>query len=205
MNDKKVLLECENFPCISWYRNFLLHENIIIEQHEYFERTSFRNRAILAGPNGLVTLSIPILGGRNKKSIMKDLKISYDENWQMLHWKTIESCYRRSPYFEFYADEIHLLFQKKHNFLIDYNLTCLQTINKLLHVKKEICLSTSYNEPSSFFLDLRNAFTAQNFEEVTNVPTYIQVFQEKIGFKNNLSILDMLFCVGKPLVSILKQ
>jgi len=203
MNENIVLLECENFPCIAWYQMFLNNENIQIEQHEYFVRKSFRNRTVIAGPNGLVTLSIPLKGGRNQKNIMQDIEISYDENWQTVHWKTIESCYRRSPYFEYYADEIKRLFEKKHHFLIDYNVQCLQTINQLLYVKKELVLTEKYQKsPSDTYIDARNIFEENRIFEL---PKYMQVFQDRIGFKSNLSILDMLFCEGKPLIENLKS
>ena len=203
MNENIVLLECENFPCIAWYKMFLRNENIQIEQHEYFVRKSFRNRTVIAGPNGLITLSIPLKGGRNQKNVMKDIEISYDENWQTVHWKTIESCYRRSPYFEYYAEDIKMLFEKKHHFLVDYNIQCLQLVNQLLQVKKELVLTEKYEKiPLDIWVDARNVFDENTDMQL---PSYIQVFQDRIGFKSNLSILDMLFCDGKMLVEKLRK
>ncbi len=203
MNENIVLLECENFPCIAWYKMFLRNENIQIEQHEYFVRKSFRNRTVIAGPNGLITLSIPLKGGRNQKNVMKDIEISYDENWQTVHWKTIESCYRRSPYFEYYAEDIKMLFEKKHHFLVDYNIQCLQLVNQLLQVKKELVLTEKYEKiPIDTWVDARNVFDENTDMQL---PTYIQVFQDRIGFKSNLSILDMLFCDGRMLVEKLRK
>ena len=203
MNENIVLLECENFPCIAWYKMFLRNENIQIEQHEYFVRKSFRNRTVIAGPNGLITLSIPLKGGRNQKSVMKDIEISYDENWQTVHWKTIESCYRRSPYFEYYAEDIKMLFEKKHHFLVDYNIQCLQLVNQLLQVKKELVLTEKYEKiPIDTWVDARNVFDENTDMQL---PSYIQVFQDRIGFKSNLSILDMLFCDGRMLVEKLRK
>jgi hypothetical protein len=203
MNENIVLLECENFPCIAWYKMFLRNENIQIEQHEYFVRKSFRNRAVIAGPNGLITLSIPLKGGRNQKNVMKDIEISYDENWQTVHWKTIESCYRRSPYFEYYAEDIKMLFEKKHHFLVDYNIQCIQLVNQLLQVKKELVLTEKYEKmPLDTWVDARNVFDEN---KDIQLPSYIQVFQDRIGFKSNLSILDMLFCDGKMLVEKLRK
>jgi hypothetical protein len=203
MNENIVLLECENFPCIAWYKMFLRNENIQIEQHEYFVRKSFRNRAVIAGPNGLITLSIPLKGGRNQKNVMKDIEISYDENWQTVHWKTIESCYRRSPYFEYYAEDIKMLFEKKHHFLVDYNIQCLQLVNQLLQVKKELVLTEKYEKiPIDTWVDARNVFDENTDMQL---PSYIQVFQDRIGFKSNLSILDMLFCDGRMLVEKLRK
>lgn len=203
MNENIVLLECENFPCIAWYKMFLRNENIQIEQHEYFVRKSFRNRTVIAGPNGLITLSIPLKGGRNQKNVMKDIEISYDENWQTVHWKTIESCYRRSPYFEYYAEDIKMLFEKKHHFLVDYNIQCLQLVNQLLQVKKELVLTEKYEKiPIDTWVDARNVFDENTDMQL---PYYIQVFQDRIGFKSNLSILDMLFCDGRMLVEKLRK
>jgi hypothetical protein len=203
MNENIVLLECENFPCIAWYKMFLRNENIQIEQHEYFVRKSFRNRTVIAGPNGLITLSIPLKGGRNQKNVMKDIEISYDENWQTVHWKTIESCYRRSPYFEYYAEDIKMLFEKKHHFLVDYNIQCLQLVNQLLQVKKELVLTEKYEKiPIDTWVDARNVFDENTDMQL---PSYIQVFQDRIGFKSNLSILDMLFCDGRMLVEKLRK
>lgn len=203
MNENIVLLECENFPCIAWYKMFLRNENIQIEQHEYFVRKSFRNRTVIAGPNGLITLSIPLKGGRNQKNVMKDIEISYDENWQTVHWKTIESCYRRSPYFEYYAEDIKMLFEKKHHFLVDYNIQCLQLVNQLLQVKKEFVLTEKYEKiPIDTWVDARNVFDENTDMQL---PSYIQVFQDRIGFKSNLSILDMLFCDGRMLVEKLRK
>lgn len=203
MNENIVLLECENFPCIAWYKMFLRNENIQIEQHEYFVRKSFRNRTVIAGPNGLITLSIPLKGGRNQKNVMKDIEISYDENWQTVHWKTIESCYRRSPYFEYYAEDIKMLFEKKHHFLVDYNIQCLQLVNQLLQVKKELVLTEKYEKiPIDTWVDARNVFDENTDMQL---PSYIQVFQDRIGLKSNLSILDMLFCDGRMLVEKLRK
>ena len=203
MNENIVLLECENFPCIAWYKMFLRNENIQIEQHEYFVRKSFRNRTVIAGPNGLITLSIPLKGGRNQKNVMKDIEISYDENWQTVHWKTIESCYRRSPYFEYYAEDIKMLFEKKHHFLVDYNIQCLQLVNQLLQVKKELVLTEKYEKiPIDTWVDARNVFDENTDMQL---PSYIQVFQDRIGFKSNISILDMLFCDGRMLVEKLRK
>ncbi len=203
MNENIVLLECENFPCIAWYKMFLRNENIQIEQHEYFVRKSFRNRAVIAGPNGLITLSIPLKGGRNQKNVMKDIEISYDENWQTVHWKTIESCYRRSPYFEYYAEDIKMLFEKKHHFLVDYNIQCIHLVNQLLQVKKELVLTEKYEKmPLDTWVDARNLFDENTDMQL---PSYIQVFQDRIGFKSNLSILDMLFCDGRMLVEKLRK
>jgi len=198
-----VLLECEYFPCISWYRNFLLHEQIIIEQCENFQRASLRNRCYVAGPNGKLALSVPLQEGRNQKTLMKDVKISYREKWQHVHWRTLLACYNRTPYFEYFQHLLEPLFEKKYTYLMDLNINSLQAMNQCVSVKKEISLTENFLfiQPTEI-LDLRYSFNAANSED-GNAISYIQPFEEKNGFIKGLSMLDMLFCTGKQATELL--
>jgi hypothetical protein len=87
---------------------------------------SFRNRCQIVGAEGVIDLSIPLVRGRDQKALMKDVRISSAQPWQSQHWKTIVSCYSRSPWFEFYRDELEGLYRKQWNFLLDWNLVCFE-------------------------------------------------------------------------------
>ena len=192
-NDGAVIMDCEFFPCWDWFRTFQGSSTVFIEQHEYFVRTSYRNRAYVAGPNGSICLSVPLLGGRNQRNYMRDLKICNDEDWQALHWKTLEACYRRSVYFEYFEDELRPFYERKFNYLMDANLASLELLLKFLK-KKDIILTDSYQKEVSH--DFRNTFLPKNRKEVEQVP-YIQPFSDRNGFEPNLSMLDFLFCCGR--------
>jgi WbqC-like protein family len=202
LSTETILLECEYFPCIHWYRNFLQHENPFLEHCEYFERASLRNRCYIAGPQGILTLSIPLLGGRNQKTLMKDVKVSYNEAWQELHWKTLASCYNRSPYFEFVADDLLAFFKTKYQYLIELNLASVQLIQRCLRIKKNIQFSTSF-DPEKYTKNLRLQINAHNYHHFANDLNYLQVFQSKNGFHPNLSMLDFIFCEGPSLTPLL--
>ncbi len=199
-----ALLACEYFPSIAWYQQFNKAAQVCLEQYEFFERRSFRNRCHLAGPNEMVTLSVPLLGGRNQKTIMKDIKISYEEDWRPKHWKTIVSAYKNSPYFDFFEAQIFSFFQQKPTFLLDLNLQSLQLIQSILQKNTSYSMSTSYVlSPSDDIKDFRQSFSTQSKVHHENLPQYWQTFQERHGFLPNLSMLDILFCCGQETLSLI--
>ncbi len=193
-NSAAVIMECEFFPCWEWFNAFHKAENVLLEQHEYFVRTSYRNRAYVSGPNGIICLSVPLDKGRNQRAFIKDIKVCNDEDWQALHWKTLASCYRRSVYFEYFEDDLKPFYEKRFEYLLDVNVSSLELILKLLKIKKQIKFTENYTpNPET---DLRSAFLPKNRKETTQVP-YVQPFSDRNGFEPNLSMLDYLFCCGK--------
>lgn len=198
-----ILLECEYFPCIEWYRNFISNETILLEQYEYFERASLRNRCYVAGSTGRLALSVPLDGGRNQRVVMKNLKISYRERWQIQHWRTLLACYNRSPFFEFYEPAMKKFFDTRYIFLLELNLASIQLINDLLGIKKTISLTNEYiKHPPVNTSDLRKKLNAENYDQDNNI-SYLQPFEDKNGFIAGLSMLDMLFCTGKQATTLL--
>jgi hypothetical protein len=187
-----ILLECEYFPCIAWYHDFLKAEQVLIEQYEYFVRASLRNRCYLQGPHGKVCLSVPIEGGRNQRIRMKDVRIASHDRWQHIHWQTILSNYGRSPYFLYFSDELKNLFSTEFSFLMDLNLASLDFINKVLRVKKNGTRSESF-EPYEED-DKRLHIRSGNYDTMVHDIQYHQVFSEQHGFFPNLSMLDFIFC-----------
>lgn len=190
-----TLLDCEYFPCIAWYQSFLQAANPIIECYEYFERTTFRNRCEVAGPNGKITLSIPLERGRNQRTVMKDVRVCNKEKWQLLHFKTLSASYRRTPYFEYYEEELRPLFEKHYNFLMDINLDSLQLLNKLLKLNHSYALTEAYEKAPERALNLRRTFDPK-MNAFDFLPVYMQNFEERHGFIPNLSTLDLLFSCG---------
>lgn len=169
-------------------------ENYTIEAKENFVKQSFRSRYEIYAANGKLSLVVPLKKWKNHTPIEK-MELSFDENWQQLHWRSIESAYRASPYFEYYDEEIKpLVFSKEPN-LITRNNFIEQQLLKLLKIKSESHFSESYeaHEP-----DWRKIIHPKNKieKELVSFPKYIQVFEEKEGFLPNLSILDLIFNLG---------
>jgi hypothetical protein len=193
-NNADVIMDCEFFPCWEWFNTFYNANEVLLEQHEYFVRTSYRNRAYVTGPNGVICLTVPLQGGRNQRTIMKDIKVCNDEDWQALHWKTLEACYRRSVYFEYFEDILRLFYHQKFEYLLDVNLSSLNIILDLLQIKKAYSLTEGFEK--NIANDFRSAFLPKN-RKVTSQPAYVQPFSDRVGFEPNLSMLDYLFCCGR--------
>ncbi len=194
-----MILDSLYFPCISYCQLLSKSSSLVIEQYDYFRKMSFRNRCIISGSNGLISLTVPVEGGRNNRNVMKDVKICYTENWTLQHWKAIVCSYSKSPYFEYYGESVEQLIKKRHVFLIDKNLEILHWIVKTLKLS---CTFEFSIQNSLFDLDnisdYRNKWLPNNYLEVSNsLPEYFQIFEEKLGFNVNLSILDLLFCEGQ--------
>lgn len=167
---------------------------------------SFRNRCMVAGSNGVVHLSVPLEKGRGQKELMKDVRISHSANWQLQHWRTIESCYSRSPFFEFYRDAVWGLLEKKETFLLDMNMRILEWIKSTLKFPGKLVLTDEYHKsypPDA--IDLRNTMLPKNYQLSGTGMRYTQVFEDRIGFVPNLCILDLLFCCGPNAKTILKD
>jgi hypothetical protein len=185
-----------HLPNLFFFKQLLSYRNqdILLEKQEHFPKQTFRNRAEIYSPNGKLDLSVPITRGNGNHTSYKDVKICNDTNWQHIHWKTIESCYRNSAYFEFYEDGFVPFYEKKYNFLFDYNLELLQLILKNLKLNVSISITeefhSAYQSP-----DFRNIITTKNIQNYSAKP-YFQVFEDREGFKGNLSIIDLLFNQG---------
>ena len=158
---------------------------------------SFRNRCMVAGSNGVVGLSVPLEKGRGQRELMKDVRISYSDNWQVQHWRTIESCYSRAPFFEFYRDGVGQLLGQKETYLLDLNMAIMSWLKKVLKMPGKIARTGSYQKTyPEGVTDRRNTILPKNYLQEENCPRYTQVFEDRIGFQPNLCILDLLFCCG---------
>jgi hypothetical protein len=194
----QIILTENQFFGTSNYINTLFHgSNILFEQYDSFPKASFRNRCVIAGSNGLVNLSVPLVQGRDKQALTKDARIDYSGRWQKEHMRTLVSCYNRSPFFEYYRDDVEKLLEERQEFLLDKNLRILEWLQKILRRELQFSLTETYlkqYDPS--YTDLRGRELPKNFQLVNAPVRYTQVFEDRIGFQPNLSILDLLFCAG---------
>ncbi|MBI9068185.1 MAG: WbqC family protein [Salinivirgaceae bacterium] len=200
------LLPTSYWPNIQYFSKLMLFKFIVIEQFETYPKQSYRNRCELYGANSKQSIQIPVIKGSFSNILLKDIKISYETTWQNNHLKTIESAYRSSPFYEFYIDDIIPFYQKKYNYLLDYNLAILDICKEWLSIEKEISLTNDYN---SFFngSDYRNTIHPKANKQANDNQfkpiEYIQGFEQRHGFIPNLSILDLIFNAGPEARSII--
>lgn len=188
-----VLLSTAYLPNVHYLSQVIQHDTIIIEKHEHFVKQTYRNRCDIVTANGKLSLSIPLIKQADKE-LISDKKISYAEDWQKQHWRTIVSAYKNSPYFEFFEDEFKPFYENQFEFLLDYNTQLLQTILHILRIKKQIIFSNQFEIKPANVIDLRSL--SEVHANVPLINPYYQVFADKFGFTSNVSCLDTLFNIG---------
>jgi len=201
----KTLLHPSYFPSISHFVAILQAETIVFEMEDNFQKQTNRNRTYIYSPNGIQLLNIPIKHSKTSHQKTKDIQIENDFDWQKQHFKSLEAAYRSSPFFEFFEDDFVPFFEKKHTFLMDLNFEALEIISKCMRTKFNFETTAEYfhEVDTNTVLDYR--FLVNGKKDSSQFETYTQVFDDKHGFINNLSILDLLFNEGKFTVDYLKS
>ncbi len=202
MNMKNVLLPAFYLPPISWFSVFLNPENeTVFERFESFPKQTYRNRANIYGANGKLSLIIPI--AHNGRRELKDIEISYREDWRNLHWKSIKTAYQGSPYFEFYEDKFRKIFDIQEKYLLDFNLKALEVIQQILKTEKAYSLNEEYikNPEETSFREKFSAKLPSEFE----MDEYYQAFSDKLGFLKDLSILDLICNKGPESLTYIRN
>ncbi|MCK3685425.1 WbqC family protein [Maribellus sp. YY47] len=203
-----LLLSTAYFGPVHYYARYLHHGEVYLEQYENFTKQTYRNRCIILGGNGPVPLVVPVVKGRGSKTIIKDLEISYDTEWQRNQWQTIVSAYNSSPYFEYYQDDLFSFFQNKSRFLLDHNMRIHELLCDFMEVENKLKLTEDFESVPENTLNLRQTISPkakENSDFAFQPKTYIQVFGEKFDFVPNLSILDLLFNEGPNTFDVLME
>ena len=210
MQPKCVILDLQYFPPIEYFLYFLHYEQVVLEQYEYFQKQSYRNRCHINTAQGPKALSIPVLRA-NSKQLFKDVKIDARQAWQQVHWRSLCSAYGKAPFFEYYADFLQLTFRQKPVFLLDFTYPLLLQCLDWLRLPKSISLTDAYwdmtKKPDTFACaDARSQVHPKKSSQNNSLyqpKSYLQHFGN--AFAPNLSILDLLFCEGSNAPFILKQ
>ncbi|MGM0566172.1 MAG: WbqC family protein [Bacteroidota bacterium] len=199
---KPVVFPTAYLPDIVYYAHYLAAINPVTDIHEHYEKQTCRNRAAIMTAGGKQTLTVPV-SKKHPHTPVKDVKISYQENWPQVHWRTIKTAYSSAPFFEFYAFAIEPVFFKEHAFLIDLNTELFAVINEMAGLEIKVKLSEKYPEKNEVERDYRQYWHSTKDHPL--IPAYPQVFDEKHGFLHNLSILDLLFNTGPETPVYLEQ
>jgi hypothetical protein len=191
------------FPSMSHFAIMVQSENITFEMEDNFQKQTNRNRTYIYSPNGIQLLNIPVKHSKTLHQKTKNVLIENEFDWKKQHFKSLEAAYRSSPFFEFFEDDIRPIFEKNHTFLMDLNMEVLAIVTKCLRLKLDYDTTTEYfREVDHTITDFRAL--ANGKKDPNSFEKYPQVFDDKHGFINNLSVLDLLFNEGKFAVDYLK-
>lgn len=210
-----VLLPSAYLPSVGWFTQLYSHSKVWIEGHDHYQKQTCRNRCVIASPNGVLPLTVPIERYDTPKCAMCDIRISDHGNWRHLHLNALDSAYRNSPFFEYYIDDFLPFYEKKFTFLFDYNMELVQLVCKLIGLEREIQCTTGYGEVGSYtdteapqLLDMRTVLSNKHYDAPIPgfVPkSYYQTFQQRFEFLPNLSIVDLLFNMGPESILVLRD
>ena len=202
MNQNDILIYPTYFPSISHYIAMINADSITFEVEDTFQKQTNRNRMYIYSPNGIQMLNISVKHD-SAKANFKDIKIDNQYNWQKNHFKSLEAAYKNSPFYEYFVDDLRPLFEKKHEFMLDLNFEIFKLVNETLGISIPFEKTTEYFHQVTDKTDFR--YLVNGKKDKTQIEPYTQVFDDKHGFLNNLSILDLLFNEGRYAVDYLKQ
>ena len=196
INPANILLPTAYFPPVSYFAHMIRSSKAYIEQMETYPKQTYRNRCEIMTSAGKHSLVIPVTRPDGNHTITRDIEICHRERWQQNHWKSIQTAYSSSPYFNYYADIIQPLFDLKETSLIAHNQKILLVICKIAGIKPSLAITKDYVKKPGELIDLRLEISPKKKQSGMSFPEYPQVFSHKYGFIQNLSILDLMFNLG---------
>ncbi|MFT4838790.1 MAG: hypothetical protein ACJAWA_001441 [Nonlabens sp.] len=175
--------------------------SLLLETQDSYVKQTYRNRTYIAAANGKLALNIPVIHQKKGNSVpYNSIEIDHSQNWATTHLKSIKSAYYSSPYFEYYQDDLEILFKDIPISLIEWNIKTLHFLLEHMQLHREIRITQDYqNDPLAMrLIDAKD-------RPLMHISPYIQVFQEKYGFTQPLSGLDVLFNLGPASGTYLKN
>lgn len=220
MNDT-VLLSSAYLASVQYYTKLFRYRRAVTERYDHYVKQTYRNRCLIAAPGGVQALTVPVEKAEGDKCLMKDVRISDHGNWRHQHWNALESAYRHTPFFAYYADDLRPFYERKWTFLFDFNEALCRTVCDLLDLTPPAAATSRFSRPgedliiegettveTGRFDDFRDAIRPKSAApaDAAFVPVpYYQVFAGRHGFLPNLSVADLLFNMGPEGLLVLQQ
>ena len=212
IDNKNILLSTAYLPPVQWFSKLVANGFVYIEHWESYHKQTYRNRCVIDSSNGSISLTVPVEKPSDGSRLIKDMRISDHDDWRTKHWHALESSYYNSPFFEFYQDDFRPFYEKRYDFLIDFNQELVMKCLELMNIKAEMIPTSAFMDPdeidSDEWNDLRDVISPKTplYEDPDfHVKPYYQVFDQGAGFKPNLSIVDLIFNMGPESVFFIKN
>ena len=201
------LLPTAYFAPVQYYTKIVGQQLIYLEQHENYQKQTYRNRCVIYAANGPTALVIPVVKMQGRKMSIRDARIDYATPWQRVHWKAIVSAYRSSAFFDYYEDDFRPFYEKKEHFLFDFNEQLLRLVLELIGLNPQIAYTDKFTPADANTPDWRQLISPKvnvTADVKFKPQSYYRVFAPDKGFTANLSILDLLCNEGNNSLSVLQ-
>jgi len=83
-----LILSTAYLPPISYIRECLQADEVMLEMHETYRKQTIRNHCFIAGPKGKQQLTIPVIKVNGNHTKTKEIRISDAMPWQRNHWRS---------------------------------------------------------------------------------------------------------------------
>lgn len=201
---KTILLYPSYFPTIEQMAAVAQAEKVVFEVEDNYQKQTYRNRTYIAHSNGKLLLNIPVKHSKNgNRQKTKDILVENDFPWQDHHWKSLQSAYRTSPFFEFYEDDLEPIFTEKVERLMEFNLNIFNILCEIIGIDIEVSHTTEFEKKPEID-DLRILVNAKR-KSTFKCEKYTQVHEANHSFLPNLSVLDLLFNEGPNTLTYLEN
>ncbi|MCF2593353.1 WbqC family protein [Bacteroides caecigallinarum] len=209
MESKDIILGSAYLAPVSYFAALYSCRKAYIERYDHYMKQTYRNRCVIASADGPLALTIPVEKSAEGKCAMKDIRVSEHGNWRHVHRNAFVAAYKQSPFFDYYADEFNAFFDRKYEFLYDFNMELTQWLCEQIDIQPELVPTTEYMDDGEGIIDLREAIHPKKSAEDSNsfcrpLP-YYQVFDSRHGFLPDLSIVDLLFNMGPESLLVLRD
>jgi hypothetical protein len=118
---------------------------VVMDDLQY-EAQNFQNRNRVKLNHGTAWLTVPLVAGAQSDRIV-DKRIQHQasakEHWQRRNWMTLETHYRRAPYFARYAEELREVFVRRWETLVELDLYVLELACRWLDITTPIVRSST--------------------------------------------------------------
>ena len=141
----QAFLSTTYFGPVQWYQKLCRCSTVYMERCDSYRKQTYRNRCVIAAANGPQVLTVPVeRPSGSGKLLTRDVRISDHGNWRHLHWHALMSAYSESPFFDYYADDLRPFFERRWEFLFDFNEAIRATLCSLLDIHPNVRPTTRY-------------------------------------------------------------
>lgn len=205
----QIILSSAYLAPVEYYAKLFAYDKVYVECFDSYMKQTYRNRCVIASAGGPQALTIPTEKGEGAKCLMKDIRISDHGNWRHVHWNAFVAAYKHSPFFDYYADEFHRFYEKRYDFLYDFNMELCHWMCEQIDLQPVMIPTDDYVAVPEGMDDYRERIHPKKVyteadPDFSLVP-YYQVFDAKQGFQPNLSIADLLFNMGPESLLVLRD